>query len=168
MAEAPAAVVVLGIGNALRGDDAAGLQVARRVRSLLESAPAPPGPQIAVLEHEREPLGLIDRWQGCSAAVLIDAIRSGAAPGTTHRIDVSATPIPAPLGSSSSTHAVGLGEAIELARALGRLPATIVVYGVEGASFDSGSALSGPVGAAVPALAEAVAREAIRAAATAA
>lgn len=168
MAEAPAAVVVVGIGNALRGDDAVGLQVARHVRALLESASARPRPQIAVLEHEREPLGLIDRWQGACATVLIDAIRSGAPPGTIRRIDVSAAPIPAPLGGSSSTHAVGLGDAIELARTLGRLPASIVVYGVEGAHFDSGGALSGPVGAAVPALAEAVAREAIRAAATAA
>ncbi len=135
---------------------------------LLESAPPRPRPQIAVLEHEREPLGLIDRWQGATATVLVDAIRSGAPPGTIHRIDVSAAPLPAPLGSSSSTHAVGLDEAIELARALGRLPASIVVYGVEGADFDSGSALSAPVGAVVPALAEAVVREAIRAAATAA
>jgi len=166
VAEAPAAVVVVGIGNALRGDDAAGLQVARGVRSLLE--PVRARLQIAVLEHEREPLGLIDRWQGASATLLIDAICSGAQPGTTHRIDVSAAPIPAPLGSSSSTHAVGLGEAIELARALGRLPATTVLYGIEGASFDSGYALSSPVGAAVPTLAEAVAREAIQAAATAA
>ncbi len=168
MAESLAAVLVVGIGNPLRGDDAAGREVVRRVRVMLGSGPERPPSAIAVLEYEGEPLGLIDRWQEASATVLIDAIRSGEEPGAIHRIDVSASPIPAPLWSSSSTHAVGLGDAIELARTLGRLPASIVVYGVEGARFDSGSALSGPVEAAVPELAAAVMREAIRAAATAA
>jgi hydrogenase maturation protease len=53
-----------------------------------------------------------------------------------------------------------VGEAIELARALRRLPARVLVYGVEGVRFDAGSGLSEQVQAIVGALAEAVLREA--------
>ncbi len=161
-----AAVVVIGVGNALRQDDGAGLEVARRLRTLGDAADtavraelAMPA-ELAVLEYEGEPLGLLELWEGARAAVLVDAIRSGAAPGTIHRVDASREPIPAPLRGSSSTHAVGVGDAIELARALGRLPARVVVYGVEGACFDAGSGLSAAVQRAVDVLAEAVLREA--------
>lgn len=157
---APAALII-GVGNPLRHDDAAGLEVARRVRPLVRSN------RIAVLEHEGETLGLIERWNDAAAAVLVDAIRSGARPGTIHRIDASVWPIPTGLRSSSSTHAVGVAEAIELARKLGRLPARVVVYGVEGAHFDAGRGLSQEVRAVIPALVEAVLGEA-RALATAA
>ena len=47
--------------------------------------------------------------------------RSGAAPGTTRRLDASRERLPAEL-FRGSTHALGLAEAVELARALDRLP----------------------------------------------
>ena len=74
---------------------------------------------------------MIDAIEGREAAVLVDASSSGAAPGTIHRFDASAEPVPA-RSFRSSTHAFGVGEAIELARALGKLPGTVVVYGIEG------------------------------------
>ncbi len=163
---AQAAVVVIGVGNALRRDDGAGLEVARRLRTLADAAGtavrtelAMPA-DLAVLEYEGEPLGLLELWEGARAAVLVDAIRSGAAPGTIHRVDVSREPVPALLRGSSSTHAVGVGEAIELARALGRLPARVIVYGVEGACFEAGGGLSTEVAGAVDPLVETVLREA--------
>jgi hydrogenase maturation protease len=52
---------------------------------------------------------------------------------------------------------------IELARALNRLPARVIVYAVQGARFDAGTGLSGPVRAAMLPLSEAVLAEAIRA-----
>ncbi len=159
-------MVVIGVGNALRQDDAAGVEVARRLRTRAGAAKIAGGVEvagdgeIAVLQHEGEPLGLLELWDGARAVVLVDAIRSGAAPGTIHRVDASCEPIPALLNGSSSTHAVGVGEAIELARALDRLPERVVVYGVEGACFDAGSGLSGEVEGVIDTLAEAVLREA--------
>lgn len=38
-----------------------------------------------------------------------------------------------------STHALTVAEAIELARSLGRLPARLVVVGIEGQSFEAGA-----------------------------
>jgi hydrogenase maturation protease len=81
--------------------------------------------------------------------VLVDAVQSGAQPGTVHRVDASERPLPQELRGSTSTHALGLGEAIELARALERLPRLVLVYGVEGARFDAGAELSAEVRVAV-------------------
>jgi hydrogenase maturation protease len=148
-------VVVIGVGNALRHDDAAGLEVVRRLRARAE------GTEIAVYEHEGETLALLDIWEGADAVVLVDAIRTGATPGTIHRVDATSVPIPVRLRGSSSTHAVGVGEAIELARVLQRLPKRIVLFGLEGRRFDAGRGLSEEVEAITDPLAEAVLREGI-------
>jgi hydrogenase maturation protease len=132
-------VLIIGVGNALRHDDATGLEIARRLRAQAQ------GSGIAVREHEGETLALLDVWGAADAVVLVDAIRSGASPGTIHRVDATSAAIPVRLRGSSSTHAVGVGDAIELARALDRLPSRVVLFGVEGHSFAAGSGLSAEV-----------------------
>jgi hydrogenase maturation protease len=144
-------VRVIGIGNPLRGDDAIGLLVARRVRELAD-------PEVEVMELEGEPARLIDAWQGVHLAVIVDAVSSGAPEGTVTRFDAGADSLP-PSVSASSTHALGLGDAIELARALNRLPERLVVFGIEAARFVAGSDLSPAVAAAVEPATEAVLRE---------
>jgi hydrogenase maturation protease len=145
--------MVVGVGNALRGDDGAGLEVARRLRERAASA------GVAVRELEGEGVGLLDLWEGALAVVIVDTVRSGAAPGTVHRLDATDGPLPAGVRRSSSTHAVGVAEAIELARALGRLPSRVIVYGVEGRDFRAGAALSPAVAASLDGVADAVLRE---------
>jgi hydrogenase maturation protease len=147
-------VVVIGVGNRFRGDDGAGLEVARRLSD------CGVGAQIEVLAHEGEGVGLLDLWDGADAAVLIDCMRSGAPAGTLRRIDMIAQAVPVPLRGSSS-HATGVAEAIELARALGRLPRMVIVYGVEGASFETGAELSKGVADAIDPACQAVRREAL-------
>jgi hydrogenase maturation protease len=141
-------VVVVGVGNAYRGDDGVGLAAAGRVRGRVADT-------VDVLVCEAEPSRLIEAWEGADAAVVVDAVSSGAAPGTLHRHDASVEALPS-RAFRSSTHAFGLGEAIELARALGTLPARVVVLGVEGGDFTAGRGLSPPVAAAVERVAEAV------------
>jgi hydrogenase maturation protease len=133
--------VVIGVGNAARGDDAAGLITARRLGGL---------------EHEGDPVALLDMWREADVAVVVDAVSSGAAPGTVHRFDATAAPLPAQLRRSSSTHALGLAEAIELGRTLGRLPRQLIVYGLEGERFEAGGELTPAVAAAVEAVAAAL------------
>lgn len=133
---------VVGIGNAWRSDDAVGLVVARRLREVLPNS-------IEVLEREGEPTGLIETWVGAEALWLIDAVSSGARPGTVHRVDVSQDDLPESF-AAGSTHHFSLGETVALARALGRLPGHVVVFGIEGERFDLGEELSECVAAAVP------------------
>ena len=137
-------VRVIGLGNALRGDDAVGLVVARRVRELLPGAD--------VLEPSGEPTGLLDALgDGVEHVVLVDAVALGRAAG--HRPPSRCQRGRAGRSSAtSSTHALGLAEAIELGRALGRLPARLLVYGVEGRSFELGARLSPAVARAADAL----------------
>ena len=142
--------VVIGVGNAWAGDDAAGLLVARIVRDR-----APVG--VAVVEHEGEPTALIDTWEGARLAIVVDATAGGGPPGEVRVIDATEQPLSARL-TGTSTHAYGLGETIELARALGRLPERLVVVGIEGESFAAGAAPGAAVGAALERAAQEVLR----------
>ena len=117
----------------MAGDDAAGLAVARRLRGTLPAG-------VELLEREGEPTALIDAWDGAARLWLVDAV-VGRRPGTVHRLDASEHELPAGL-FRRSTHHVGVAEAIELARALGRLPAQTVVFGIEGGSFEIGDDLT--------------------------
>ena len=129
--------VVIGVGNTFRGDDAAGREVAKRVRERVRD-------ELEVVVCELEPTRLIDTWEGAGAAIVVDAVSSGAEPGTVHRFDATFEELRS-REFRSSTHALGIGETIELARAIGKLPPRIVVFGIEGAVFRSGTELSGPV-----------------------
>jgi hydrogenase maturation protease len=111
-----------------------------------------------VLEREGEPTGLLDAWEGADSLWLADAVSSGSEPGTIHRLDAGEEKLPHSLFRASSHH-LGLAEAIELARALGRLPREVVVYGIEGASFDAGTSVTPAVAAAAERVAEAILEE---------
>jgi hydrogenase maturation protease len=128
---------LIGIGNRFRRDDAAGLEVVRRLRLA-----HPPG--VILIEQEGEPGSLIESWSSADEALVIDGVSSGSTPGKVHRFDVTDAPLPAEV-FNPSTHAMGLPEAVELARELDRLPGRLVVYGIEGESFEAGEGLTEPV-----------------------
>lgn len=143
-------VLIVGVGNELRGDDGAGIAALRALRPRAEAL------GVAVAEEQGEATSLLHAWDGRAAVVLVDAMRSGAPPGTLRRLDASTAPLPAGVVGATSSHAVALGDAIELARVLGRLPPRVVVHAVEGAIFDVGAGLSDPVRDALSALEDAV------------
>ena len=142
---------MIGVGNRWRSDDAAGLEVAARLRGELPT-------HVAVLEREGEPTSLIDAWSGAEAVWVADAVSSGAAAGTLHRLDAGADALPAEL-FRTSTHHFGLAEAVELARAVGSLPARLVIYGIEAERLELGDELTPAVAEAVGMAAEAIRRE---------
>jgi len=133
-------VLVIGVGNPLRGDDGAGLEVARLVR-------AAHVPGVEVWEHGGEPAALIDRLEGAGSVYLVDAVRGGR-PGSVQRFDATEEEL-ADLPPAATSHHVGLGEAIELTRALGRLPERLVVFGITGRDFSVGAGLTRAVARAV-------------------
>jgi hydrogenase maturation protease len=142
---------VIGVGNALRGDDAVGLAVARMLAAELDG-------KVRVIECEGEPVSLLAAWEGCTRAIVVDATQSDAPAGTIRRIAAHAGPLP-PALSRSSTHLLGIADAIELARALRRLPERTIVYGIEGAGFTAGAELSEAAAAAAERVAGAIRRE---------
>ncbi len=161
--DVPCRVLVVGLGSPDRGDDAAGPLVAAAVAAQVADR-ALVG--VHVVERE-DPTALIDLLDPAgpagawAAAVIIDAVRSGAAPGTVTILDVGpgaqdlrslgARLHPGPAG----THGFGLAGAIELARALDRLPPRVVVVGIEAVGFEHGAPLPAPVLAAIPRAADA-------------
>jgi hydrogenase maturation protease len=122
--------MVIGIGNRWRGDDGVGPAVARLLRQYQAGA-APP---FQICEIDGGGLGLIEAWAGAATVVLVDAVCSGAEPGTIHRFEPLDQPLPATL-FRHSTHAFGVIEAVELARVLRQLPPRLTIYGIEGRQF---------------------------------
>jgi hydrogenase maturation protease len=144
-------IVVIGVGNEYRSDDRAGIAVARRLRALFPA-------DVTILEESGEGTALMETWQGAAWVTLVDAVRSGASPGTIHRLDARAAPLP--MGFFHySTHAFSVAEAVELARSLDQLPAHLVVYGIEGANFAAGTELSPAIEQAVEVVVERLAEE---------
>jgi len=145
--------LVVGLGNPDRGDDAVGHTVARRVAALRL-------PGIQVLERE-DPTSLVDLWAGRDLAVVVDAVCSNGVPGTLVILEsgVGGAPLTEDAWTRTGrggTHAFGLAAAVELARALHRLPRRLVLIGIEAGGLDHGEPLSAPVGAAVEPAVESV------------
>jgi hydrogenase maturation protease len=129
-----AEVLVIGIGNEYARDDAAGLLVARALK-------AQGWQRVKVLEQSGEGAALIEAWQGSELVIVIDAARSGGAPGIIRRFDAGREPLPAH-SFRGSTHALGLYEAVEVSRSLNQLPRRLIVYAIDGTDFAPGIGLT--------------------------
>jgi len=139
--------LVIAAGNRDRGDDGAGPAVA----DLLRATPL----EAELIEPRVLPPDLHASWSAEREVIVVDAVRSGAAPGTVHRLDARAAPLPTELANLSS-HGLGLAHAVELARALDALPARLIVYGIEAGPCELGAPLTSPVRAAVAQVADAI------------
>jgi hydrogenase maturation protease len=140
--------LIIGVGNRWRSDDGVGPWAADR---LAERG-------LEAVEESGEGARLIALFEAHEDVVVIDAMRSGAATGTLRRFETATEPLPAGCFHYSS-HQFALAEAVETARALGRLPRRLIVFGIEGGAWGYGNALSAPVRAAASALVEVIAQE---------
>jgi hydrogenase maturation protease len=134
-------VVVAAMGSEYRRDDGAGLAAMAMV--------AEQCPDVLAAGPLSDPLDLLGLWDGADLAVIIDAVSSGAPPGTVQLMELDpARPEPAVERRSTgpnSTHGIGLVGVYRLARALGRAPARVVVVGIEGVDFGQGVGLNAAV-----------------------
>ena len=140
-------IKIFACGNADRGDDGAGLAVARL---LLERG-------IEASIHTGDPLALLDRWHPTDDVILVDAVVTGARAGTIHVWDSLPKDIPA--STTASSHGFDIAKAIDLARALGRLPDRLRIYGIEGRQFDAGGPISPEVEDAIKTVGSRIAAE---------
>jgi len=145
---------IIGVGSPF-GDDRLGWVA---VETLQRSATlaAAGGGSISFAVLDRPGALLLAHWHDAERVIVVDAVRSGAPPGTRHRLrpgEWAAT-------ASVSSHGFGLASALELARALGDLPQHLVLYGIEIDPTCSGFCLSEPVRHSLPDLIQEVEREA--------
>lgn len=130
--------LIIGIGNPHRGDDAIGCILARKLMqqgSFTEDR---------IIMHDGEPASLMAQWASHDKVILLDAVRSGQPPGTLIKLDLVNERLPQTF-FHCSTHAFGIAEAVELARAMGALPEKLLLYGIEAQHFDAGAPLSDAV-----------------------
>lgn len=146
--------LVIGIGNELRSDDAAGLIAARNIKELgLKDTD--------VMESNGDGADLIDSWTGRHHVILIDAVLSGSAPGTIHRLELGKSILPTEF-FKFSTHLFSIPQAIYLSASLGKLPEKMTILGIEGCSFDPGTGLSKEVESAINNIEQIVQSETIK------
>lgn len=132
-------VAVIGVGNFWRGDDAVGIVAARGVKLALGSSFESTA---TVIESDGEVTGLLECFRNFEHVYVIDAIQTGdSKPGRIFDFDGVKEPL-REATLRASTHDLGLAQSIEMARALGRLPARLRVFGIEAAQFEHGSPLS--------------------------
>jgi hydrogenase maturation protease len=139
-------VVVIGVGNPLRGDDGAGPAVVEALRGRVPD-------DIVLAVSDGEPGRMLELWRGADTAVVVEALHlRPARPGELHTL--TATEAASRGTGMASTHALGLGECLALAEALDLLPRKVVVHAVEVADVELGTGLSDPVRSALPELIE--------------
>ncbi|MCZ7542103.1 MAG: hydrogenase maturation protease [Anaerolineae bacterium] len=106
-----AKTLVIGLGNPILTDDAAGIKVARALRA----GPLPAGVDVAELSVGG--LALMEAMVGYERAVLIDAIKTrGGAPGQVYTLALD--DLPGTLNTASA-HDVNLATALATGRRLG-------------------------------------------------
>ncbi|WP_037305876.1 hydrogenase maturation protease [Amycolatopsis orientalis] len=133
--------VVIGVGNEYRRDDGVGVAVLAELPGKV-----PPGTRLVL--SDGEPAGLLDAWSGAGLAIVVDAVYcEPSTPGRIWRSTVDGLP---PSVRASSSHALGIPDAVRLGAALEKMPDRLVVLAVEAADLDLGTGLSGPVSAALP------------------
>lgn len=144
--------LVIGLGNEHRHDDRCGLEVVRRLGARRHEG-------LRLVEAPRDAARMLHLWEGADDVIVIDAMRGNGPPGSVRRFEIGrgdrfgSTP-------STSTHGLGLGEAVEIARSLGRLPRRLAVIGIEAAELSIGDGLTPEVEKAVALVVEEVARAA--------
>lgn len=126
--------MVIGVGNPGRGDDGAGPAVCDRLTSI----------DAVVVD---DPIDLLAQWQPTDRVAVVDATAPAGCPGRVEvgLPDADARPPPV----AASTHGIDVTTVIGIGRTLDRLPAELVVVGIEADRFDHGVPLSAPVEAAV-------------------
>jgi hydrogenase maturation protease len=141
-------IILIGIGQSLRGDDGAGPASVRFWEETFHRTS--PSPSIHIQYSETPGLSLLEALTGFDAAIFVDSIQTGLPPGSIRIYD----PLPAPEGitaAGKSAHGIGLLETLAVAKRAGQpLPGQLILVGIEAAGFDLGADLDPAVRLAIP------------------
>ena len=135
-------VLVLGIGNPLMGDDGAGVELAHRLQE------RDYGPLVHVEEGGTQGMTLLPLLEDADTLILLDAVRTGALPGTV--VTRSREELPRHFSRVMSPHQIGMKEVLGAAQLCGTLPRAITLVGVEALHTDFCRPMSAEVQEALP------------------
>jgi hydrogenase maturation protease len=127
-------LAVLGLGNPMRTDDGVGIYA---IRQLSEDRQLPLGVQ--VIEGGTLGLELLHSLQGVTHLLVLDAVDTGAVPGTLTRFansELDSVPV------ARSVHLLGLADLLGSMKLLGDAPDEVVLLGIQPESTDWGVTLS--------------------------
>jgi len=147
--------VVLGIGNIILSDEAVGV---RAVEALQAGWMLPE--DVAAIDGGTSGMELIEDLSNLDFLLVLDAVRTGAAPGTLVRVDGER--IPVFFRSKLSPHQIALPDVLASLELLDAMPKEIVVLGVEFESLELGLEMTPAIAAQVPVLAAMAAQELLR------
>jgi len=133
-------IVVIGVGQTLRGDDAVGVVAVQSWQAQYPQTANHPEVQVEI--SELPGLDLLELLSGAEKALIVDAVQSGKSPGEIHIMDELGISAFDP--GTGSAHGWGVAETIQLGHKLGRadLPRNIKIMGIAAQQFEIGSLLS--------------------------
>jgi hydrogenase maturation protease len=149
-------VRVLGLGNVLMGDDAAGPWVVEHLRAAYEV-----GPGASLTDVGTPGLDLVPHIGGARVVILVDTVKSGGPPGAL-RLYRKEEILRHPPAARTSPHDPGVKETLLYLDMAGSGPAEVLLVGIIPGRVEKGLGLTPVVAAAVPEAAEAVAAELVR------
>jgi hydrogenase maturation protease len=85
--------------------------------------------QVEVLALDRPGPRLIEHMRGADTVILVDAVKSGAKPGTLHRLE--GHNLDGLVAHHTSSHGFGLAETLALADRMGEIPPHLKFVGLE-------------------------------------
>lgn len=138
-------ILVLALGNPLRGDDGVGSAV---LDCLVETAVFPAN--ISLIDGGTPGLETALLLQGYDRVIVIDAANLNAQPGTWRRFPLPELSLIQQAKMQGTLHDAGFAEAVALARALDILPPEIILYAVQPESVEWEMGLSTAVQTAIP------------------
>ncbi len=147
--------VVLGIGNTILTDEAAGV----RAIETLEQAYSVPW-NVQVIDGGTSGMEMIEDLSNLDFLIVIDVVKTGAAPGTV--VKIAGEDIPVFFRKKLSPHQIALPDVLASLELLDTMPKEIIVLGVEPISLELGMEMTATVAARVPQLAEMAANELVR------
>lgn len=141
-------IKIIGIGQSLRGDDAAGLAAVQLWRETYQETGARPNVQVELAELPG--IELLSLLEGARIAILVDAVHSDARVGTVRVI--TENQLETFKDGSGSAHGWGVAETLSLGRKLmpSAFPGKLILIGIEAGQLNLGEALSQEVEAALP------------------
>lgn len=143
-------IIIVGIGNPYRGDDAAGWAVVDGLKEKLKSG-------IELMKQRGDIAELIDLFSRYKSVYLVDACNSQLA-GSWQRIDVHQQTIPIE-NPQTSTHGFSISQAISLAKNLDQLPNKLILYAIYGDHYSVSDTLSPSVARSVDGVINAILNE---------